>query len=130
MKTLKFCLLLAFLTSPIFIFSNFRPKKEQPVQTTVQADAALNRLRVVVNKPETATLMLRVLDENDGWPLHEQLIPAGPSTVQTHLNLRALPDGRYRVEVGDQQRVQTSLFHLTSSAHPTLKRQIDIQPLY
>ena len=127
MKTLKFCLLLAFLASPIFIFSKFRPQKESPVLTTVQGDAALNQLRVVVTKPMNASVTLRVLDQ-DGRPLHEKPVSTQSTTVRANLNLRELPNGTYRVEVSDQNRVQAHLVQLSPSTHPTVKRQIDIWP--
>lgn len=127
MKTLKLSLLLAFLASPIFIFSNFRPKKDQPVQASIQGNAVLNRLRVDLVKPQNTPVTLRVLDP-DGWLLHEGPVPASSTSVQANLNLCAIPNGTYRVEVSDPKRVQAHLVHLSPSAHPTLKRQIDIWP--
>lgn len=128
MKTLKFCLLLAFLASPIFIFSSFRPKPEPALQTTIHPDATFNRLRLVVNKPQDQSLTLRFL-EADGWLLHEQRIPGGASTVEANLNLCALPNGTYRVEVSSPGRVQTHLAQLLASGHPNLKRQINVWPV-
>lgn len=128
MKTLKFCLLLAFLASPIFIFSGFRPQKQPVLHTTVHPDAALDRLRVTVTKPQNEPVTLRVLD-TDGWSLHEQRIAAGSATVQAHLNLCALPNGTYQLEVESWDRVQTSLVHLSPSAHLGFKRQINVWPL-
>ena len=127
MKTLKFCLLLAFLASPIFIFSKFRPQKELPVLTTVQGDAALNQLRVVVTKPMNAPVTLRVLDQA-GRPLHEEPVSTQATSVRANLNLHALPNGTYRVEVSDQNRVQAHFVQLSPSTYPTVKRQIDIWP--
>lgn len=128
MKTIKFCLLLAFLVSPIFIFSKFRPQKEQPVITTVQGDTALNRLRVVVTKPSHVPVSLRVLDLN-GWPIHEESVATRSTTFRASLNLCAVPNGTYRVEVSDQNRVQAHLVQLSPSTHPAVKRQIDIWPV-
>lgn len=125
MKTVKFCLLLAFLSSPILVFSRFWPEKDPVLQTTVHADAALNRLRVVVSKPKKEALTLRVLKAN-GRPLHEQHIAGGAGTVQANLNLRALPSGTYRVEVSGQSRTQANLVQLSPSEHPALKRRIDV----
>lgn len=125
MKTTKFCLLLAFLASPIFIFSNFRPHKEPPVLTTVRGDAALNRLRVVVTKPLNVPVTLRVLDQ-DGWPIHEEPVAARSTTVRANLNLCAVPNGTYRIEISDRNRVQAHLIQLSPSTHPAMKRQIDV----
>lgn len=128
MKTIKFILLLAFLASPIFIFSGFRPQRQQPVLTTIQGNAALNRLHVVVTKPLNTSVTLRVLDQ-DGWPLHEESVATRFTTVRANLNLCALPNGTYLVEVSDQSRVQAHLVQLSPSIHPTMKRQIDIWPI-
>lgn len=129
MKTLRFGLLLAFLASPIFIFSGFRPERQPALQSAVYADAALNRLRVVITKPQDEPVSLRVLDA-DGWPLHEEQIAGGSATVNAHLNLCALPNGTYQIEVGAQGRVEASLVYLAPSAHPARKRQITVWPVH
>jgi len=126
MKTIKFCLLLAFLSSPMIIFSHFRPQKGPILQTTVHADTTLNRLRVVVNKPKNEAFTLRVLEAN-GRPLHEQRIKGGSGTVQANLNLHALPNGSYHVEVSGRSGGQTSLVQLSASKHPAVKRGIDVR---
>ncbi|GAB2535057.1 hypothetical protein [Spirosoma aerophilum] len=127
MKTFKFALLLAFLASPIFIFSNFRPKKDQPVQASIQGDETQNRLQVALVKPPNTPVTLRVLD-SDGCLLHEESILDGSSSVQAQFNLWGIPNGTYRVEVCDPKRSQTHLIQLASTKYPTLKRQIIIQP--
>lgn len=127
MKTIRLSILLAFLSSPIFIFSNFKPQSYQPVQTSVQADQ--NQLRVVANRHPPVPLLLRFTDERDGQLIHEQLIPAGSATVQIKLNLDALRAGDYRVEVSDHSGTQASLIRLLPSAKPSPDRQIDVLPM-
>lgn len=122
-------MLLAFLSSPIFIFSNFKPQSYQPVQTSVQADAAQNRLQVVADRHPPVPLLVRFMDESDGQLIHEQLVPAGSATVQVNLNLNDLPAGRYRVEVSDHSRTQASSIRLSPSVNPSLRRQIDVLPV-
>lgn len=128
MKTLKFSLLLAFLSSPIILFSNFRPQKAPPVLATIQGDAEQNRLRVVVKKPLKVPVTFRVLDPA-GQSLHEESVSSSSSTVLANFNLGALPNGTYRVEVIDQNRVQARLVHLSPAIDPTAKRQINILPI-
>jgi hypothetical protein len=129
MKTIRMSMLLAFLSSPIFIFSNFKPQAYQPVQASVQADENQNRLRVVANRHAPVPLTLRFTDESDSQLIHEQLIPGGSATVQVNLNLNALPAGNYRVEVGDYSGTQASLIRLSPSVKPSLNGQIEVLPV-
>ncbi|MEZ0540730.1 hypothetical protein [Fibrella arboris] len=125
MKTIKFWLLLAFLASPVIIFSSFRPRKEKPVQTSIQGDALQNRLRLDLAKPQHMPVTLRVLDAG-GEVLHEQAVPVRATHVQARLNLHAVPNGTYRVEVEGPRWAQAHLVQLSATAHPVLKRRISV----
>ncbi len=125
MKTIKFSLLLLFLASPIFIFSNFRPVAGT-INATVHAESSLTRVRVELAKPSGMPISVRVLDQN-GWPLHEQTLAGSPTQATVSLNMCALPDGLYRLDVAGGRSLQSYEIKLASVKNAMSDRQVDVK---
>ncbi|AQG80274.1 hypothetical protein [Spirosoma montaniterrae] len=126
MKAIKFSLLLLFLASPIFIFSNFRPAAGK-LNTAVYAESSLARVRVAVDKPSGMPISIRVMDQ-DGWPLHEQILTGDSKQANIGINLCALPDGLYRMEMAGGRTMQAYEIKLSSINNTPSGRQVNVRP--
>lgn len=127
MKTVKFWLVALFMASPIFIFSNFRPETDRVFNTNVYAESALSRIRLEVDKPRASSVFVRITDE-EGWIIHDQRLGAGKSTGQVNFNTCGLPDGKYRLEVGNERVTDARIIEVLTPEVAGAKRRINIWP--
>ncbi|WP_077921212.1 hypothetical protein [Spirosoma sp. 209] len=126
MKTIKFLLLLVFLTSPIFIFSNFRPSANGSFGATVETEP--ERIRVLIDKPANSLLTVQVTDQ-DGWPLYASTLDKQQTSSPFTFNLNGLPDGQYQLRLSNGKRTKISQIQLVSTGNPANQRQVLIQPI-
>lgn len=127
MKTVKFWLVALFMASPIFIFSSFRPETDRLFNTNVYAESALSQIRLEIDKPSKSLVFIRITDE-EGWVIHNQSLGAGKSTGQVKFNTCGLPDGKYRLEVGNERVTDARVVEILPSKAAGAKRQINIWP--
>lgn len=128
MKSVKFWFVALFMASPILIFSNFRPAPTSTLRANVVGESGPARVRVVVDKPQRATVVVRVLDSSN-WLVHEQTLNGSQPKVQMLLNVCGLPDGNYRMEITDGHKIHAHAINVSTADHPSAPRSVAVHPV-
>ncbi|CCH51476.1 hypothetical protein BN8_00403 [Fibrisoma limi BUZ 3] len=100
-------------------------KTEASYQVAIYPTANYDVLNVIVEKPATKVLQIRVVD-NKGNELAAQSLNRKSGTYRVKFNLQQVTDGQYKVEVNDGQTTNTYPFTVSTKA-PVVERTISLQ---